>query len=242
MTRDDYALFTSHRRRRRRCCISSSAFSASFAYASEANEYTQTHTHTHRHQHLLATTANNLPHNGSSSCQQRFNCSKLKATIHKRPLTGAVNVAVSVAVDVSHPSLSSSHSSSLYLSRIARDKSQCLHLRVGFPLIAQVWVMSPLSPTLSFCSFPLPHPTAFRVMPDSGSSACSYLRHRPLCSSCPLHAGVCFLLARALCPLHAHRAACGSFEGVRGGHWGCLWAISRQKFHELISVLHVVIY
>lgn len=74
MTRDDYALFTS---RRRRCCISSSAFSASFAYASEANEHTQTHTHTLRQTHLLATTANNLPHNGSSSCQQRFNCSKL---------------------------------------------------------------------------------------------------------------------------------------------------------------------
>lgn len=105
-----------------------------------------------------------------------------------------------------------SYSASLSLSLLARDKSQCLHLRrVGFPLIAQVWVMSCPPVTLSLFAPPLFHPpTAFRVMPDSGSSACSYLRHRPLWSSCPLHAGVCFLLARALCPLHAHRAGCGS--------------------------------
>lgn len=203
---------------------------------------------THRHTHI-----------GRHTCLQQ-----LPTTCHTTAAAAASNVLIAQSLkrqstrghwqaqSTSQPaSQLTSHSASLLLYlplslllfRIARDKSQCLHLRrVGFPLIAQVWVMSPLSPSLSFCPFPLPPPTAFRVMPDSGSSACSYLRHRPLCSSCPLHAGVCFLLARALCPLHAHRAACGLFEGVRGGHWGCLWAISRQKFHELISVLHVVIY
>lgn len=200
--------------------------------------------HTHTHTHLLATTANNLPHNGgSSSCQQRFNCSKLKATIHKRPLTAAVNVAVSGAVDVSlcvPHALALSPSLSPCQRQIAVPSFAPRRLFIDSPSVGHV--LPPyLSLALPLC--PSPFPPTHRISCHArqrlicmliSSSSATLLQLSPT-------RGCLFLISSRALPAARAQGRLRVGEGA-GWCWGCLQAISRQKFHELISVLHVVIY